>query len=144
MQNQEIIGKKSFAQLIFALIWLILITIFLLLPNTFHIIVIIFIYLILIVLIIEIILLTLRPLNIIIKSEDNFVVRKLFKTQVINFKEIQKIDFYKTTRPGIELTKGTIIIVLKDNKKIKIIEVTKVIDVYLKMDCVFEDYLMNK
>ena len=140
---EQVVAKKSFIPLILEGIWIILLLIFVFIPNDFHQILMIFVYAVLAILVADGLWTIIRPFNIIKVKDNAFIVTRFFKTITIPYQEIEKIDFYKVTRRGLEFDYGTIKIYKNNGQMIRIIEVAKVIDVYMKMDALMDEYAIN-
>ncbi|MFA6627693.1 MAG: hypothetical protein WCQ80_03035 [Bacilli bacterium] len=138
-----LIAKKSFIPVLSTGIWVVLLTIFVFIPNNlgecFNIAVIVILGL----LCLDILYTLLRPFKLIGCEGHTFIIYWLWKKIVIDFNDIVKLDFYKATRRGYELDYGTILIFKNDNKRIRIPEIAKVMDVYFVMDSLMDEYVIN-
>ncbi|MDD4212672.1 MAG: hypothetical protein PHY42_04675 [Bacilli bacterium] len=140
---KSVIAKKSYIPAISTGFWTILLTLFVLIPNQFGSVLKILVIILIVFLVLDIIYTLIRPHHLILHEEHTFIVHHLGKTQIVHFKDIVKIDFYKATRRGYELHYGTIIIQTKDNNSIRIPEVEKVIDTYFAMNHLIDEYTIN-
>lgn len=140
---EQVVAKKSFIPLILEGIWMVLLLIFILIPNELPESMMIVVYIALGVLGVDVLWTFIRPLNIIKVKNHTFIISRLYQTITISYQDIEKIDFYKATRRGLEFNYGTIKIHKKDGQTIRIMEVGKVIDVYLKMDALMDEYTIN-